>query len=258
MNKVEFSRAAKVPFCKSLRKLYRRKMGRAALRQVFREFLARERAACCVRWHVPMNWISRMRWMLAHGAKELWGRTSVAARALILNCIADRMEANFDLLATAETWDNGKPIRETRAADLPLAIDHFRYFAGAVRGQEGSLSEIDHDTVAYHFHEPLGVVGQIIPWNFPLLMAMLEAGPRSGRWKLCCAQAGRTDPGWHHALGRFDRRSFAAWRAQHCQRFRPRGRQAARIFLAIARSRSPARTTTGRLIMQYASQNLFR
>ncbi|WP_163450757.1 aldehyde dehydrogenase family protein, partial [Escherichia coli] len=90
----------------------------------------------------------------------------------ILNRIADRMEENLDLLALAETWDIGKPIRETTAADLPLAIDHFRYFAGVLRGQEGSISEIDHDTVAYHFHEPLGVVGQIIPWNFPLLMAV--------------------------------------------------------------------------------------
>ena len=88
------------------------------------------------------------------------------------------MEENLDLLALAETWDNGKPIRETTAADLPLAIDHFRYFAGAIRAQEGGISEIDHDTVAYHFHEPLGVVGQIIPWNFPLLMAMLEARAR--------------------------------------------------------------------------------
>jgi len=107
----------------------------------------------------------------AHAAKDGWGRTSSTERALILNKIADRMEANLAKLATAETWDNGKPIRETTAADIPLAIDHFRYFAGAIRAQEGSIAEIDHDTVAYHFHEPLGVVGQIIPWNFPILMA---------------------------------------------------------------------------------------
>ncbi len=87
------------------------------------------------------------------------------------------MEENLDLLALAETWDNGKPIRETTAADLPLAIDHFRYFAGVLRSQEGSISEIDHDTIAYHFHEPLGVVGQIIPWNFPLLMACWKLAP---------------------------------------------------------------------------------
>ncbi len=108
----------------------------------------------------------------AHAAKDAWGRTSPAERARILNRIADKMEQNLDLLALAETIDNGKPIRETTAADLPLAIDHFRYFAGCIRAQEGTISEIDHDTIAYHFHEPLGVVGQIIPWNFPLLMAV--------------------------------------------------------------------------------------
>ncbi|HBQ32523.1 MAG TPA: aldehyde dehydrogenase, partial [Ochrobactrum anthropi] len=113
----------------------------------------------------------------AHAAKDAWGKTSAAERALILNRIADRIEENLPALAAAETWDNGKPIRETTAADLPLAIDHFRYFAGVIRAQEGSISEIDHDTVAYHFHEPLGVVGQIIPWNFPLLMATWKLAP---------------------------------------------------------------------------------
>ena len=99
----------------------------------------------------------------AHAAADRWARTAPAGRAAVLNKIADRMEANLDLLATVETLDNGKPIRETLAADLPLAVDHFRYFASCIRAQEGSLAEIDHDTVAYHFHEPLGVVGQIIP-----------------------------------------------------------------------------------------------
>jgi aldehyde dehydrogenase len=113
----------------------------------------------------------------AHAAKEAWGKTSVAERAGILLKIADRMEENLDLLAEAETWDNGKPIRETKAADIPLSVDHFRYFAGVLRGQEGSMSEIDADTVAYHFHEPLGVVGQIIPWNFSILMAAWKLAP---------------------------------------------------------------------------------
>src|SRR5580700_1646622 len=113
----------------------------------------------------------------AHVAKAKWGRTSAAERAGILNKIADRLEANLDYLATVETWDNGKPIRETTAADLPLAIDHFRYFAGCVRSQEGSIAEIDEDTVAYHYHEPLGVVAQIIPWNFPILMATWKLAP---------------------------------------------------------------------------------
>src|SRR5918994_6535995 len=107
----------------------------------------------------------------AHAAKDAWGRTSTAERANILNAIAQRIEDNLDLVARAETWDNGKPLRETTYVDIPLTIDHFRYFAGAIRAQEGSIGEIDHDTVAYHFHEPLGVVGQIIPWNFPILMA---------------------------------------------------------------------------------------
>lgn len=113
----------------------------------------------------------------AHAAKVAWGKTSAADRSNILLKIADRLEENLDLLAQAETWDNGKPIRETTFADIPLAIDHFRYFAGVLRGQEGSMSEIDSDTVAYHFHEPLGVVGQIIPWNFSILMAAWKLAP---------------------------------------------------------------------------------
>ena len=113
----------------------------------------------------------------AHKAKTAWGNTSPTERANILNRIADRIEANLLTLAVAETLDNGKPLRETTAADLPLAVDHFRYFAGAIRAQEGGVSEIDKDTYAYHFHEPLGVVGQIIPWNFPLLMAAWKLAP---------------------------------------------------------------------------------
>ncbi len=113
----------------------------------------------------------------AHAAAEKWGKTSTAERSNILLKIADRIEANLELIATADTVDNGKPIRETMNADIPLTVDHFRYFAGAIRAQEGGISEIDHDTVAYHFHEPLGVVGQIIPWNFPILMAAWKLAP---------------------------------------------------------------------------------
>lgn len=113
----------------------------------------------------------------AHAAREAWGRVPAAERSNILLRIADRMEENLETLATAETWDNGKPIRETMAADIPLSVDHFRYFAGALRSQEGTMSEIDADTVAYHFHEPLGVVGQIIPWNFSILMAAWKLAP---------------------------------------------------------------------------------
>ncbi|MDR3510476.1 MAG: aldehyde dehydrogenase [Caulobacteraceae bacterium] len=113
----------------------------------------------------------------AHAAKDAWGRTSPAERARVLNRIADRIEDNLELLARVETRDNGKPIRETLGADVPLAADHFRYFAGCIRAEEGGISEIDQDTVAYHFREPLGVVGQIIPWNFPLLMASWKLAP---------------------------------------------------------------------------------
>ncbi|KTS94968.1 acetaldehyde dehydrogenase ExaC [Pseudomonas parafulva] len=113
----------------------------------------------------------------AHAAADAWGRTSVQDRALMLLRIADRIEQNLEVLAVTETWDNGKAVRETLNADVPLAADHFRYFAGCIRAQEGGAAEINEGTVAYHFHEPLGVVGQIIPWNFPLLMAAWKLAP---------------------------------------------------------------------------------
>lgn len=113
----------------------------------------------------------------AHAAKDEWGKTSPAERALILHRIGDRIEEHLEELAVAETWENGKAVRETLAADIPLAADHFRYFAGAIRAQESRTSQIDHNTVAYHFHEPIGVVGQIIPWNFPILMAAWKLAP---------------------------------------------------------------------------------
>jgi len=116
----------------------------------------------------------------AHAAADAWGRTSAGERAGLLLKIADRLEANIERLAYAETVDNGKAIRETLNADIPLTVDHFRYFAGCLRAQEGGISEIDENTVAYHFHEPLGVVGQIIPWNFPILMAAWKLAPAIG------------------------------------------------------------------------------
>ena len=118
----------------------------------------------------------------AHAAAPKWGKTTVAERANILNKMADRIEEKLESIAVAESWENGKPVRETLAADIPLAVDHLRYFAGAIRAQEGSLSQIDDDTVAYHFHEPLGVVGQIIPWNFPILMAIWKLAMRIGKF----------------------------------------------------------------------------
>ncbi|CAM5457997.1 NAD/NADP-dependent betaine aldehyde dehydrogenase [Streptomyces cyaneofuscatus] len=137
------------------------------------------------------------------------------------------MEAHLEELAVAESWENGKPVRETLAADIPLAIDHFRYFAGVLRAQEGSLSELDEDTVAYHFHEPLGVVGQIIPWNFPDPDGHLEARPGAGRGQRGGPQAGRADSGLHPLLDEPGGRSAAARDRQHRQRLRRGGRQAA-------------------------------
>ena len=113
----------------------------------------------------------------AHAAKDAWGEASTAERSRVLNRVADVIEENVELLAVAESWENGKPVRETLAADIPLAADHFRYFASVIRGEEGAIAEIDRNTVAYHFREPLGVVGQIIPFNFPLLMAAWKLAP---------------------------------------------------------------------------------
>lgn len=192
----------------------------------------------------------------AHAAKDAWGRTSVAERANILNRIADRMEANLELLAVAETWDNGKPIRETRAADLPLAIDHFRYFAGVVRGQEGSLSEIDHDTVAYHFHEPLGVVAQIIPWNFPLLMACWKLAPALAAGNCVVLKPAEQTPAsimvWIELIGDL----LPPGVLNIVNGF---GLEAGKPLASsprVAKVAFTGETTTGRLIMQYASQNL--
>ena len=113
----------------------------------------------------------------AHAAKDAWGEASTTERSRVLNLVADAIEEHREMLAVAESWENGKPVRETLAADIPLAADHFRYFASVIRGETGSISEIDKDTIAYHFHEPLGVVGQIIPFNFPLLMAAWKLAP---------------------------------------------------------------------------------
>ena len=156
------------------------------------------------------------------------------------------MEANLEALAVAETWENGKPIRETLAADIPLAIDHFRYFAGAIRAQEGSLSEIDDDTVAYHFHEPLGVVAQIIPWNFPILMATWKLAPALAAGNAVVLKPAEQTPASIHYLMSLIARPAAAGRRQHRQRLRRRGRQAAgRPARGSPRSRSPARPRPG-------------
>ncbi|WP_062118972.1 aldehyde dehydrogenase [Aureimonas sp. AU40] len=192
----------------------------------------------------------------AHAAAESWGRTSPAERALALLRIADRMEENLDQLATAETWDNGKPIRETRAADLPLAIDHFRYFAGCLRAQEGSLSEIDHDTVAYHFHEPLGVVGQIIPWNFPLLMAVWKLAPALAAGNCVVLKPAEQTPLSILVLMELIGDLLPPGVVNVVNGYGLEAGKPLAQSRRIAKIAFTGETTTGRLIMQYASENL--
>ena len=192
----------------------------------------------------------------AHAAKDAWGRTPVAERAQILNKIADRIEANLEKIALAETWDNGKPIRETMAADIPLAIDHFRYFAGAIRAQEGSISEVDHDTVAYHFHEPLGVVGQIIPWNFPILMAVWKMAPALAAGNCIVLKPAEQTPASIMVLLEMIGDLLPKGVLNIVNGF---GLEAGKPLASsnrIAKIAFTGETTTGRLIMQYASQNL--
>ncbi|MET8679501.1 aldehyde dehydrogenase [Streptomyces sp. NPDC004647] len=192
----------------------------------------------------------------AHAAAPGWGRTAPAERASVLNRIADRMEAHLEELAVAESWENGKPVRETLAADIPLAIDHFRYFAGALRAQEGSLSEVDDDTVAYHFHEPLGVVGQIIPWNFPILMATWKLAPALAAGNAVVLKPAEQTPA-----------SIHLWMSLVADLLPPGvvnivngfGAEAGKPLASSARVAKIAftgETTTGRLIMQYASENI--
>ncbi|MGH2341631.1 aldehyde dehydrogenase [Segnochrobactraceae bacterium EtOH-i3] len=192
----------------------------------------------------------------AHAAKDAWGHTAPADRARVLLKIADRMEENLDLLATAETWDNGKPIRETTLADIPLAIDHFRYFAGCVRSQEGSIGEIDADTIAYHFHEPLGVVGQIIPWNFPLLMACWKLAPAIAAGNCVVLKPAEQTPASIMVLMELIGDLLPPGVLNVVNGF---GLEAGKPLASsprIAKIAFTGETTTGRLIMQYASQNL--
>jgi aldehyde dehydrogenase len=192
----------------------------------------------------------------AHAAKDAWGKTSAAERARILNLIADRMEANLATLAEAETWDNGKPIRETMAADIPLAIDHFRYFAGAIRAQEGALSEINHDTVAYHFHEPLGVVGQIIPWNFPILMAVWKLAPALAAGNCVVLKPAEQTPASIMVLAEIIGDLLPPGVLNIVNGFGLECGKPLASSPRIAKIAFTGETTTGRLIMQYASQNL--
>jgi aldehyde dehydrogenase len=192
----------------------------------------------------------------AHAAKDKWARTAPAQRAALLNKIADRMEERLDLLAMVETLDNGKPIRETKAADLPLAIDHFRYFAACIRAQEGSLAEIDHDTVAYHFHEPLGVVGQIIPWNFPLLMAAWKLAPAIAAGNCVVMKPAEQTPMSIVALMDVIGDILPPGVLNVVNGFGVEAGKPLAQNKRIAKIAFTGETTTGRLIMQYASDNL--
>jgi len=192
----------------------------------------------------------------AHAAKDAWGKTSPTERASILNKIADRMEGALERLAVAETWDNGKPVRESLAADLPLAIDHFRYFASCIRTQEGTMAELDQHTVAYHLHEPLGVVGQIIPWNFPLLMATWKLAPALATGNAVVLKPAEQTPAsiclWLELVG--DLLPPGVLNVVHGF-----GVDAGKPLASsnrVAKVAFTGETTTGRLIMQYASENL--
>ncbi|MHA7188954.1 acetaldehyde dehydrogenase ExaC [Arthrobacter sp. MDT2-16] len=192
----------------------------------------------------------------AHKAAPAWGKTPAAERALVLNRIADRMEENLEMLAVAETWENGKPVRETLAADLPLAVDHFRYFAGAIRAQEGHLSQLDEDMTAYHYHEPLGVVGQIIPWNFPILMAVWKLAPAIAAGNAVVLKPAEQTPSSILVLMELISDLLPSGVVNVVNGF---GVEAGKPLASSKRIRKIAftgETTTGRLISQYASQNL--
>jgi aldehyde dehydrogenase len=192
----------------------------------------------------------------AHAAKDAWGRTPVAERSRLLNKIADRLEEKLSLLAMVETIDNGKPIRETTAADLPLAVDHFRYFAGVIRAQEGTLSQIDDDTVAYHFLEPLGVVGQIIPWNFPLLMAVWKLAPALAAGNCVVLKPAEQTPLAILVFMEVIADILPPGVVNVVTGFGVEAGKPLAQNKRIAKIAFTGETTTGRLIMQYASENI--
>ena len=192
----------------------------------------------------------------AHKAKAAWGRTSTTERANILNKIADRIEANLPMLAAAETWDNGKPLRETMAADLPLTVDHFRYFAGCIRAQDSGVSEIDHETYAYHYHEPIGVVGLIIPWNFPILMATWKLAPALAAGNCVVLKPAEQTPVSILMLVEVIADLLPPGVLNVVNGF---GLEAGKPLASsnrVGKIAFTGETTTGRLISQYASQNL--
>ena len=192
----------------------------------------------------------------AHAAKDDWGKSSVTERSNILNKIAQVIEDNLAMLAEAETWDNGKSIRESTAADLPLAVDHFRYFAGVIRAQEGSVAEIDNDTVSYLIQEPLGVVGQIIPWNFPLLMAIWKLAPALATGNCVVLKPAEQTPASIMVLMELIGNLLPPGVLNIVNGYGLEAGKPLASSTRIAKIAFTGETTTGRLIMQYASQNL--
>jgi aldehyde dehydrogenase len=192
----------------------------------------------------------------AHAAAMSWNHTSPTYRANILNKIADRLEENIETLAIIETIDNGKPIRETMNADMPLAVDHFRYFAGALRAQEGGISEIDEDTIAYHFHEPIGVVAQIIPWNFPLLMAVWKLAPALAAGNTVVLKPAEQTPVSIMAFMELIADLIPSGVVNVVEGFGVEAGKPLASSPRVGKVAFTGETTTGRLIMQYASQNL--
>ncbi|ALC20869.1 aldehyde dehydrogenase [Streptomyces pristinaespiralis] len=192
----------------------------------------------------------------AHAAAGTWGRTSATERAIVLNRIADRIEQNLEKIAVAETWENGKPVRETLAADIPLAVDHFRYFAGVVRAQEGSIAEIDADTVAYHYHEPLGVVGQIIPWNFPILMAAWKLAPALAAGNCVVIKPAEQTPVSLLLVVELIADLLPPGVLNVVNGFGVEAGKPLASSPRVAKVAFTGETTTGRLIMQYASENI--
>jgi aldehyde dehydrogenase len=192
----------------------------------------------------------------AHAAKDAWGKTSATERSNILLKIADRVEANLEQLAVAETWDNGKPVRECLAADLPLVVDHWRYFAAAIRAQEGSAGELDGDTVAYHFHEPLGVVAQIIPWNFPLLMATWKLAPALAAGNCVVLKPAEQTPVSILLFAQIIGDLLPEGVLNIVNGFGVEAGKPLASSDRVSKVAFTGETTTGRLIMQYASENL--
>jgi aldehyde dehydrogenase len=192
----------------------------------------------------------------AHQAREKWANTPPAKRSKILLEIADRIEANKEKLALSETWDNGKPIREALAADIPLAVDHFRYFAGVIRGEEGSVSEIDAKTLSVHIKEPIGVVGQIIPWNFPLLMAAWKLAPALAAGNCVVLKPAEQTPVTVLLFAEIIQDLLPPGVLNIVNGFGPEAGQALATSPRIGKIAFTGETTTGRLIMQYASENI--